>query len=427
MPRRFLARSILLALMGVGLCAVSARAQFGITQSGAGPINRSMAGASTAAPLDASGALYWNPATISGLQQSELEFGSEILYPETRLSSRIPGLGAGSDRGDDGVFIVPSVGLVYKPECSQWTFGMGLVAAGGFGTNYPASRTNPILTAQPPFGVGLGSVYSNFQLLQLVPTASLQLTPHLSVGMAPTVDLANLSADPGVLSAPNPNGQFPSVTHGHTTWGAGFQAGAYYTTDAGWNFGASFKSPQWFEPFRYYTTDSRGRPETLKLHFDYPMIVSVGTAYTGMEGWTFAGDLRFIDYHNANGFQTAGFGANGAVRGLGFDSIFVAAVGAQYQATDALSVRMGYSYNTNPIPNENTLFNAASPVILQHTLYAGASYKVTPAFVLSMAYAHAFDNSITGPLVTPAGPVPGSSVTSQVSADTFMFGATVKF
>ena len=427
MPRRFLARSILFAMMGVGACAMSARAQFGITQSGAGPINRSMAGASTAAPLDASGALYWNPATISGLPQSELEFGSEILYAPTRLSSQIPGVGAGSDRGDDGVFIVPSVGLVYKPECSQWTFGMGLVSAAGFGTNYPASQTNPLLTPQPPLGVGLGSVYSNFQLLQLVPTASFQMTKHLSVGFAPTVDLANLSADPGVLVAPNPNGAFPSLTHTHTTWGAGFQAGAYYTTDAGWNFGASFKSPQWFEPFRYYTADSLGRPETLKLHFDYPMIVSVGTAYTGMERWTFAGDLRFIDYHNTNSFQTTGFGPNGAVQGLGFDSVFVVAVGAQYQVNDALSVRLGYSYNTNAIPNENTAFNVASPVILQYTLYAGSTYQVTPAFGLSLAYAHAFDNSITGPISSPFGPIPGSSVTSQVSADTFMFGATVKF
>src|SRR6185295_7246970 len=65
-------------------------AQFGVVISGAGPTNRSMAGASTAAPLDASGALYWNPATITGLCGSQLDVGLEGLYPQAHLSSRIP-------------------------------------------------------------------------------------------------------------------------------------------------------------------------------------------------------------------------------------------------------------------------------------------------------------------------------------------------
>src|SRR4051812_33657633 len=42
-------------------------AQFGDSLPGAGPINRSMGGAAVAAPIDPAGALYWNPATIGGL------------------------------------------------------------------------------------------------------------------------------------------------------------------------------------------------------------------------------------------------------------------------------------------------------------------------------------------------------------------------
>ena len=203
MPRRFLARSTLLALMGVGLCAVSARAQFGITQSGAGPINRSMAGASTAAPLDASGALYWNPATISGLPGSSIDFGVELLYPQSRLASSITGLGAGSDRGDNGVFALPTMALVYKPDDSLLTYGLGVFSVGGFGVNYRADPTNPILSAQPPNGLGVGPLYSNLQVLEMTPTASVQVTDRLSIGGGPTLTLAHLEADPLFLVAPN--------------------------------------------------------------------------------------------------------------------------------------------------------------------------------------------------------------------------------
>src|ERR1700676_87394 len=90
------------------LCALAgvnpARAQFGPYLSGAGGANRAMGGASTAAPLSASGALYWNPATLSGLDRSELEVAGEALFVDSRLSSDITGLGRGSTNSDTGAF-----------------------------------------------------------------------------------------------------------------------------------------------------------------------------------------------------------------------------------------------------------------------------------------------------------------------------------
>ena len=53
----------------------------GLILPGAGGMHRSMAGASTAVAVDALGALYWNPATISGLPGSEVVIGGEALMP----------------------------------------------------------------------------------------------------------------------------------------------------------------------------------------------------------------------------------------------------------------------------------------------------------------------------------------------------------
>ena len=81
-------------LLGIALCVALCGAgtvfgQAGVILTGQGAINRSMAGASTAAPIDASGALYWNPAAITGLNRSEMEFGLEGLYPQTEVSSTV--------------------------------------------------------------------------------------------------------------------------------------------------------------------------------------------------------------------------------------------------------------------------------------------------------------------------------------------------
>jgi len=435
---RYLSKLPLRALLIVGailLGTAPVRAQLGIVLSGAGPINRSMGGVS-AAPVDSLGALYWNPATITGLPSSEMAFGAEILYPRAHLSSSVPAdaLGPGvppvglygSNASSNGVTALPTFGVVYQPEDSILSYGFGIFAAGGFSVDYPSSITNPILMPPPPKGLGLGAIYADLQVMQIVPTIAVRLTDNLSFGFAPSIDLAYLSADPGFLFSPGPDG-YPPATHSQTSWGAGFQTGLYYSLPQGWHFGASLKSPQWLDSFRFQATNALGEPETLKFHFNYPLMASLAAGYTGFERWTLGTDLRVIDYRNTPGFSQTGFDATGAVRGLGWQSIFVLALGAQYQITDPLFLRMGYTFNTNPISDANTTFNVASPLILQHTLYMGASYQVSKSFMVSVAYAHAFENSIQGPFLTPLGPIPGASVQSSVWADTFILGATVKF
>jgi long-chain fatty acid transport protein len=446
MSRSALSRfCVVIVIIAIMLGRDAAQAQFGIVLSGAGPTNRSMGGASTAAPLDASGAMYWNPAGITGLQSSELGFGVEVLYPESKLSSSIPansilpGLPpvalSGTTRSDNGVFLLPTVGLAYLPEDSCWAFGLGVFSAGGFAVNYPGSKfdinANPILTPPlPPPLVGrggVGPVDAELQVFQLVPTIAFRLTDRLSIGVAPTLSFAHLSTDPAFLD-PNPDGTFSAATNGRLEVGGGVQVGLYYCTESCWHFGASYKSPQWFETFRFNSMDDLGQPRRVEFRFDYPMMASFGVAYSGFARWTLAADYHFINYHDTEGFETAGFDpATGAVKGLGWSNVSALAFGAQYELTPCTALRMGYTWNTNPIKGENTTFNISSPVILQNTIYVGASCKLTERFIVSAAYAHAFENSIEGVIFTRFGPIPGSSVQSNVFADTVMLGATVRF
>jgi long-chain fatty acid transport protein len=434
--RTFWAKTCLIAIGAVVLSALPARAQIGPILPAPGPVNRSMGGSAVAAPIDGLGALYWNPATITAIP-SGMDFGLEILIPRTTLSSSVPanafGLGlppiplSGSAASDSGVFPLPSIGLVYTPEGSPLTFGFGAFPVAGFGVNYPASTSNPILMPQPPNGLGLGAIYSQFEVLQIAPTVALKLTDRLSVAGGPTIDLGTLDADPLFVASANSNGSYPPGTHSRVTWGAGFQAGVYYVLDAGWRVGASFKSQQWFENYHWQTVDQFGRPRTAAYQLDLPMIPSIGVGYSGIDRLLLAADFRYVDFHNTPGLAQSGFDPTGAVRGLGWNSVFAMTLGAQYHLTDALSVRGGYTYNGNPIPDSQTMFNVASNTIIEHTLSVGASYKVTESFSLSLAYAHGFQNSIEGPILTPFGAVPGSSVRARAMVDSILFGASVRF
>ena len=407
--------AILLAL----LCSTVCLAQGAIVSAG-GPVHRGMGGASTAAPLSALGALYWNPATISGLEHTELEVGLDVLFTNHRVSSSVGGF-SGSTEADAGTFPVPNFGLVYHFEDSPLTFGLGVNAIAGFKTNLAADPTNPILSPQP---TGLGRVSSEATFLQLAPVLSYSLSDRVSIAAGPIITSAQVGLEPFTFDSANTNGTYPSGRATRYHWGGGFQTGVYYIPDDCWHLGASFKSPSWMETFEFFGQDQTGAPRVMNANIDLPMIVSVGTAYSGFEKWLFAVDGRYIDYKHADGFgDPATFDATGSLSGLDWSSVFALAMGAQRALGDRVFLRGGYTYNQNPIQDGESFFNVASPLIYQHMLSVGGSYKLNDKLAVNVGYSHYLDNSVSGPIVFPGiGAIPGSSVTNELAANFLSFG-----
>lgn len=430
------------AFIGIGFAAaITATAQYGPVFSAAGPISRSMGGTTMATPLSASGALLWNPASLAGLDRSQLDVGAELLFPSTSLSSRIPAdaLGpgvpatdlSGTTQSEPTAFALPTIALAYRPDDSRITYGFGLFAVTGFGLNYAGSTTNPLLTARPPAGLGLGSVLAQYQALQIAPAIVYQATDRWSVSVSPLVNLGYLQLDPLLVAAPDDANadtfaSYPNGTHSRAAWGGGFSIGAYYQGDL-WNFGASYKSTQWFQTYQFNTSDELGNPRSAEFDLDLPATVSFGLAYHGFEHILLAADIRYLDFENTDGYRDSGYTADGALRGIGFDNTFVVSLGTQLALTQSLAIRVGYSYNDSPIPSDQATANAASPVIIEHQLGCGFSYQATKDLTFSAAYVHAFENALSGPIVLPTGTVPGGTIRSTASIELVSFGATVAF
>jgi long-chain fatty acid transport protein len=155
----------------------------------AGPVNRSMAGAAVGCPIDSAGAIFWNPASLAGLEKSDMTYSAAMYYGTNHLSSSLPagslapGFPAattgGTSRSDSGIGTLPTAALFYKPEESIWSYGFGAFAAGGFSSNYPASLTNPIVSPRPPNGVAAGPVFTGAGFGQFIGAIGCQVIPHL--------------------------------------------------------------------------------------------------------------------------------------------------------------------------------------------------------------------------------------------------------
>lgn len=414
----------MIAVLGWLLGAVTAesvQAQ-GLIVSAAGPVNRSMGGASTAAPIDALGALYWNPATISGLPTSQTDFGLDILIANQSVASSA-GPFSGSTDAEAGAFPIPNVGWVHHLEGSPLSLGLGLNAVAGFKTNLLADPSNPVLAPSP---TGLGRVSSEASFLQLAPVVSLAVRDNLSVAAGPTITTGQLGVEPFVFDAPNANG----YSAGRSTryhWGGGFQLGTYYIHDPHLRFGASYKSPTWMEEFEFYGEDATGGPRILTADIDLPMILSLGTSYTDCDRWLVALDVRFINYADAAGLgDPLEFDGDGRLTGLDWSSVLATAVGVEYLASDFIALRGGYTYNQNPVSHREAFFNIASPLIYQHMASAGLTLNALRSTSLNLAYSYMFENTRRGPIYAPGvGELAGTSVENSLDGHFLSFGLSV--
>jgi len=99
----------------------------------------------------------------------------------------------------------------------------------------------------------------------------------------------------------------------------------------------------------------------------------------------------------------------------------VVAAGAFFVATEKITLRGGYNFSQNPIPDENAFFNVAAPAIVQHHLTAGAGIELVEGLEVSAAYYMALESEVSGPMWHPMmGQVPGSNVTSSMSENSLM-------
>ena len=357
-----------------------------------------------------------------------------MLIPSYHLTAGLPAGAIGGvfppttrygvARSDSGVASNLATGVSFRlRDDSKTTFGIGVFGLVGGGVNYAGSNTTPILTPrQPPNYFGVGPIYSSTSFLAILLTGSQQVTDKLAIGGGPMIVTGPSAFNPAFF-APGPRDQyglptFPAGTNARPFWGAGFQIGLLYNLTDNWNIGFSYKSPIWQERYGFNASTPDLAARRIGIQSQVPEIFSWGVAYKGFERALIDVDLRYLDYKN-----TTLYGTKPIDGGLGWNSVFAVAVGGQYQATDRLTLRAGYLYNTNPIKANNTLFNIQAPGFLQQMLAIGASYKVTDDIVFTAAWTHQFRNSIAGNVIQ----IPGEHIKLDGQIDSIVVGLNVQF
>lgn len=398
---------------------------------GVGPVNSSMGGAGVALPQGAVASLYLNPALLTKIEGHAFEFDVELVQSKPTIASTVQtpfGAFSGKTEDETDLAVVPSSAWARGPrDGGNLAYGMGFLSLAGFGSDFPQDPGNPILAPQPQ---GFGAVYSSYRFLKVPVAAAWQLNDRLALGVSFNGGWASLSARPFGGAAPDCSSPttcyFPDLQE-DSSFGWGAQVGIHYEVTEAWALGLSYSTKMRFNEFDWNTTHANpnlpnfGTAREVQFTLDVPRSVTFGTGYQ-RGPFSFALDGRWINYEDTVGFGSGFDPRTGAALGLGWQDIWVWAVGAEYQVTPAVALRGGWNRSEAAVTSDSVFGNVASLALFEDHLTLGLGIQASEALELNFAYYRVFENEETGPFLGPQGPVPGTSVTGTMEVDSFLFG-----
>jgi len=147
--------------------------------------------------------------------------------------------------------------------------------------------------------------------------------------------------------------------------------------------------------------------------FDNPQSAGFGLMYSPVTGVRFGFDFEWLNWSKAfdNMKLTLTEGSNSNINKmiasgesdanpiviefpLNWKDAVILKFGGEYDLSSVFTLRGGYSYSTNPIPN--TTIIPTIPAILEHRFMAGCSYDVVKQLTLNAAVEYGLENSVTG-------------------------------
>ncbi len=383
--RQLIQAAVLPAILAPGL----ALATNGYLSHAYGVKAQGLAGTGIALPQDGLAAAT-NPAGTAFIG-NRVDVGVTWFRPDR--NSEIVGNGAGLNGSYDGNdkqnFFIPEFGYVQQIN-PQFAAGVAVYGNGGMNTDY---GKNPFAA----FGAS-GSAGVNLEQLFISPSIAWKITADHALGLAVNFAYQRFKAEgiqPFAVASQSPGNFTNQGTDSLTGWG--FRLGYTGKLTPELTVGATYASKTWtggFDKYKGLFAEAGG--------FDIPANYGIGVAWKVIPALTLAADVQRIQYSDiksvgnplGNVFAGNPFGSSNGP-GFGWDDVTVAKIGVSYDINE-WTLRAGYSHATQPIPTSQTFLNILAPGVVQDHLSLGATWNLNKNGELSVAYTHAFKNTVNG-------------------------------
>ncbi len=387
-------KMFLVLIVLFGFTFHTAFATDGYYRHGYGIKYSALAGSGVAVSLSSLGAIT-NPASISNLNNGfEINvsyFSPERYYDVSGNPSGFPGtfgLMPGKVESEQTSFYFPTLGGNLKLT-DKFTVALSLYGNGGMNSDYPVMTFGD--PTSPGTGVNIEQMFGNLSI-------AYKFANNHSIGIAGIVGWQRFAAK-GLIAFSNFSSDPANLTGNawSTALGFGFKVGYQGKWMDDLSFGASYQSKIYMSEFDRYAGLFAQAGD-----FDVPANWQAGFAFTPGD-WKFLVDVKQILYGDVKSIanqmlpnlQTALLG-NEEGAGFGWKNILIFKYGIMFSGFCGWDLMAGYSFNQNPVTEENVMFNILAPAVIQNHLTFGVTKKLARSSELTVAFMYAFEQSLKG-------------------------------
>ena len=387
------------------LSTVAASATQGYYQHGYGARSKALAGAGLADSKDATSQAA-NPAGLVDVG-NQINAAFSLFSPHRGFTgSGQPGFTpSGAVDSDEEIFGMPNFAVSYQLD-EDSAIGFSAIGNGGMNTTYK-NVTGSVGCPNGTPGVG---VYcfgkAGVDLMQMIMAVTYaRRVGNFSIGVSPLLGIQRFSAR-GLSAFGAASTNAAALTDRGNDWavGAGLRAGVQFDVSDRFRIAVAGQTPIFMTKFKKYAgLFAEGGS------FDVPGNIAAGIAYDVTNTVTVMLDYKHIFYESvgavgnpsgnllacaAGSAASCLGGSSGA--GFGWKDVDVVAVGIEWQATDRLTLRAGYAYNTQPIGSADVMFNILAPGVVQHHITGGFKYDINEKHSIEFAASYMPETSVNG-------------------------------
>ena len=324
-------------------------------------------GAAVAATSADGPSIVYNVAGIAGTQGTTFYVGGALIIPDGSFKDVRTGM---TTHTESPPAVIPGIFLTHR-LLDKVVLGLGFHTPFGsrllWGDDSPSLdevREQVLRTyfITPSIGVDLGKQVPGLRIgagVDLVP-ATVKLTQDIFFGDATG-----------------------SATLGGNAFGIGGRAGVTYTPAAAprLSFGLSWRSKVKldFEGDGDFDAPAPYRPQlpidgSIKTAITLPQSINAGMAVRPTDKLEVEANAQWIGWSSVDQLEITLPNDSVTLSPRNYEDRVTVRIGAEYKASDALSLRGGYIYDPTPIPS--TTLTAALPDINRHDLTVGVGYRL---------------------------------------------------
>lgn len=342
------------------------------------------------AQADSPSAVHFNPAGLTQLEGNHLKLGYTVQAPRNSHTST-----AGNEsQMQKQLFFMPNIYLVNDFGLENWRFGLGVTSPYGLGTDWADDSFSRYQATE-----------SNLEFYQINPTVAYKVNDVFSVGVGVNYMISDISKHKR-LTAEVGGGDF-HLKGDDGAWG--YNVGLLYKPSDRHSLGVSYRSKieLTYEGNATLTNLDAGIYDgvfgpvgtdtyvtNIESDLTLPRSLAIGYAFRPDEKWTFEIDVEwtdwtsvqedFVKFTEETDATRLSILNNGNPAAKDWHASLAYGIGAQYKASDKLTLRGGYLFIETPIPSAN--FETALPDSDRHGITLGAGYKVREDLTINMAY-----------------------------------------